>query len=384
MPETSTTITATNAETRAAGTRMLGFVLGGGGAIVDKLLDPANFLTKDGSGRYSIGTASANYLFNAALPNPGRGILADFANHDGAPNGAQISFTQNGIANWCVGQVPGVSACAIYVDRNAAFDGTELWRWESGGTFRPGGDNTQNLAASGKRIANSYFGSSPTVTSDATQKRLRGDGTPMAAEIAWARAIVPRVYQMLDAIAAKGEAEARCHWGVFAQEVYQAGIDAGIDDPFRHGFLGRDARTRTETVMVPGKRQKVRQVTFIDRFVQMRDGRAVLVERPTVRDEPEFTDVPVVDEEGRLVQTEEPMLDDSGAPIVKPGPDGPVAVMRQVPLIHRDPVMEDIEVEQEMTVPVIGEDGEPEYIWNVRYDELILFVWACGVLGSAA
>lgn len=58
MPDTSTTTTATNAETRAAGTKLLGFILGGGSAIVDKLIDVVNFVLKDADGNVAIGAAA--------------------------------------------------------------------------------------------------------------------------------------------------------------------------------------------------------------------------------------------------------------------------------------------------------------------------------------
>ena len=88
---------------------------------------------RDADGRYIFGAAVPNYLFNVAIANPARGILADFANLSGAPNGAQISFTQAGINNWCIGQVPGIDAFALYRGRNGAADGTEICRWSGTG-----------------------------------------------------------------------------------------------------------------------------------------------------------------------------------------------------------------------------------------------------------
>lgn len=319
----------------------------------------------------TVGAANPNYLLNVAQSNPGRGILADIANTDAAPNGAQISFTQNGITNNAFGMVPGVADMAIYKDRNAGADGTELWRWEAGGTYRPGGDNTQDLAASGKRIANSYFGSSPTITSDATQKQARATAEPTAEEIAWAHALRPRVYQMIDAIALKGEGSARLHFGVFAQEVYQAGIAAGVADPLRYGFIGRDAITRTETVMVPGRRQKMTVKPVVETAVEIIEGRAVMTSCTVNRDAPDFVEMPIYDESGALVMISEVEIGEGGESIV-----------RQVPMMHREPVMEAVEIEQASEVPVLNDEGQPEYIWNVRYDELVMFLWFCGVFGA--
>lgn len=104
------------------GTNSLGFAVGGALA--------AYF---NSQGRLSLGGAALNYLFNAAQANPPRGIIADFANYAGSTNGAQISFTQNGINNWCIGQTPGVDAFSLYRGRNAAAEGEEFIRVTSTG-----------------------------------------------------------------------------------------------------------------------------------------------------------------------------------------------------------------------------------------------------------
>jgi hypothetical protein len=182
-------------------------------------------------GRINIGGGAPNYLLNISQSNPVRGILADFGNAHMAPNGAQISFTQSGISNWCIGQPPGTSAFAIYVDRNGGEDGTELWRWESNGTYRPGGDNIRDLASGSKRIRNSYLASSPTVTSDAREKSWRGAASP--AELRAAERILGELgfYQWNHAIAEKGPENARYHYGVRAQAVWDIMADEGLVDP---------------------------------------------------------------------------------------------------------------------------------------------------------
>lgn len=85
-------------------------------------------------GKITLNGATANYLLNVASPNPSRGILADISNSAAAGlNGAMISFTQNTINNWCIGQAPGVDAFVIYVGRNGAADGAEVLRINSAG-----------------------------------------------------------------------------------------------------------------------------------------------------------------------------------------------------------------------------------------------------------
>lgn len=87
-------------------------------------------------GKVTLNGATPNYLFNAASSNPARGILADVANIAAADlNGAMLSFTQNTINNWCIGQAPGVDAFAIYRGRNGAADGTEIARFDASGNF---------------------------------------------------------------------------------------------------------------------------------------------------------------------------------------------------------------------------------------------------------
>ena len=86
------------------------------------------------TGTMTIGTAANNYTFNVAASNPARGIVADIANSNGAPNGAQLSFTQAGINNWTIGQTPGLDAFSFYRSRNGSSDGTEILRMTSADT----------------------------------------------------------------------------------------------------------------------------------------------------------------------------------------------------------------------------------------------------------
>src|SRR3546814_11805511 len=59
MPDVATAPTATAAQTQAAGSRILGYYLGGGGVTVDCLFDTSNFMVKDGDGTYRA-TPAAN------------------------------------------------------------------------------------------------------------------------------------------------------------------------------------------------------------------------------------------------------------------------------------------------------------------------------------
>ena len=99
------------------------------------------------------------------------------------------------------------------------------------GVVRPGADNIQNLAAASFRWANSYFGASPTVTSDMREKTWHGGAS--AAELRAAGRIVAELgfYQWNDAIAEKGADGARRHFGVRAQAVWDIMADEALIDP---------------------------------------------------------------------------------------------------------------------------------------------------------
>lgn len=85
MPDTSTTTTATATEARTAGARLLGFILGGGGAIVDKLFDLANFLTKDATGTWHASGAGTNRIL----------VTSDLV---GSFYASSLDFTRSGVA----------------------------------------------------------------------------------------------------------------------------------------------------------------------------------------------------------------------------------------------------------------------------------------------
>lgn len=94
----------------------------------------SQFIWSDADGKFIHNGASPNYSVNFADVNPARGIVADIANIAGSSlNGAMLSFTQNTINNWCIGQAPGVDAFAIYVGRNGVSDGAEVLRINGAG-----------------------------------------------------------------------------------------------------------------------------------------------------------------------------------------------------------------------------------------------------------
>lgn len=201
------------------------------------------------TGKMTLGGAALNYAWNVAGSNPNRGVLADVANLNASPNGAFFSFTQQGINNWCIGQVPGEDAFGFYQGRNGAADGTLRLKIESAGHIRPGGDNSQNLGTASFRLATVFAGTGTINTSDETEKTWRGAFT--APELAAAKDIAGAigVFQWNDAIAEKGadpdDGGARLHFGVKAQQVWGImathglldEIEEGIDPDSKYAFL---------------------------------------------------------------------------------------------------------------------------------------------------
>lgn len=200
-------------------------------------------------GRTKFGTAAATYALNVGQANPARGIVADLVNSSASPNGAMLSFTQNGINFWCAGQAPGVDAFAIYRGRFAGSDGVEVIRFDAGASWLPGADNVRNIGSGALRMAVLYAGTGAINTSDEREKthvRPLNEG-----ELRAAKRIASdiRLFQWTAAIAAKGEAAARLHCGVVAQHVWAIMADEGLIDPVvpgvppdsRYAFLCHDA-----------------------------------------------------------------------------------------------------------------------------------------------
>lgn len=93
----------------------------------------------DASGNLGVG-GIPSYRFEAIQSNPARGIVVQISNSaSSAQNGAQLLLTQNGIANWSIGQPSSTNAFAFWTGRNAVADGTEVARIDSSGSLGLGG-----------------------------------------------------------------------------------------------------------------------------------------------------------------------------------------------------------------------------------------------------
>lgn len=227
-----------------------------------------------------------------------------------------------------------IAAGQVYSIRH----GTTLrWQMTAAGSWIPGQDAGQNLAAADARINNSFFAVAPTVSSDRNLKKIRGMLND--AELAACEAILPQVYQMLDMIDDKGEDVARLHFGYIAQDVQQAFIDQNLD-PARYALWGEDAVTKKVKKKVKVERQKIEKVREPRERIEIRDGQPVLVHDLEEVDIPISVQVPLKNEDGSQV------LDDKGHP-------------RYASV----PVMEEVEEEIEVEEP----DGLRQ---SLRYTEL--------------
>lgn len=133
--------------------------------------------------------------------------------------------------------------------------------------LHPGADNAQAFGVSWLRWSTFYAATGSINTSDGTEKtELRGFS---AAELSAAKRIAGSlgIFQFLASIAEKGEAAARLHIGVIAQDVWAIMADEGLIDPItteatpssRYAFLCYDEWDADEAAGVaPGTRFGIR------------------------------------------------------------------------------------------------------------------------------
>lgn len=236
MADVATAPTATAEQTRAAGSRMLGYYLSGG-VKVDALHDVANFLTKDASGNYI-----ADHRLDVSADDQ---IRARVRIRNTAPGGRTYDIV-SGLHNAAQG------AFSIY-DVSAA---ATMFIISTNNDVTPGADNEQKLGSAYYRWSAVYAGTGTINTSDARDKAWRG--APSAAELAAAKRIAAELgfYRWSHAIAEKGPDDARLHFGVRAQAVWAIMADEGLVDPIaegarpdcRYAFLCHDEWDAVEAV----------------------------------------------------------------------------------------------------------------------------------------
>lgn len=116
-----------------------------------------------------------------------------------------------------------------------ATDGVNRWLVTSTGSFEPDTDNTNAIGRAGARPTTIYAVTGTINTSDEREKTWRGG--PTSGELSAARRIASELgfFQWNDAIAEKGEDDARVHFGVRAQAVWDIMADEGLIDALAEG-----------------------------------------------------------------------------------------------------------------------------------------------------
>lgn len=107
-------------------------------------------------------------------------------------------------------------------------------------TFTPGAfsfavDNQANIGTSLRRFKNAYFVNSPSVTSDSTQKIIKGSLSSSEISAAIKIARLPKVFQWISEVDKKGDS-AYLHCSPMAQEVWSS-LEAEGLDPTSYGFI---------------------------------------------------------------------------------------------------------------------------------------------------
>jgi hypothetical protein len=235
-------------------------------------------------------------------------------------------------------------------------------RWAIFPHFQPTLDNVYNVGSGSFRVAN-YFGAAGIVnTSDRNDKVNWRTLNPAEIRVGRRLAQLVHVWQSKDAVALKGEDNARWHSGFIAQDVADAFIAEGLD-PFRHGCVGFDELDKRETYSEVVTREKKRTVTENLKVVEIVDGQPVRVTRPIDRVEIVGT-WETVSENGQTVMVDSGELSRvTGEPVM-------------VALKHFVPEMEEVTEPRTRTVPDLDENGERKIRLNVRPDQLHAFVIA--------
>lgn len=207
------------------------------------------------------------------------------------------------------------------------------------GSFFSSGDNAVSCGSASIRWSTVFAGTGTINTSDGRLKEVRG--APLEAELrAWGR-VRASVFQMLDAIALKGD-DARLHGGYVAQEVADAFAAEGLHAA-DYALWCEDEIVQSVIVKQTRQRQLQQRLVQHVEQVEIVDGVPVLA---------------LVDQETMVgVFDHLPILDSTGAPVYDDAGR---------PRTHPVPVMEEVEVEVEVQTPAGTRLG-------LRYEQCLVF-----------
>jgi hypothetical protein len=123
----------------------------------------AETMRLDNAGNLGIGTSSPDVKLRVDVASPTRGIIETVRGT--GSTGSQIAFSQDGVADWAIGQPAGANAFAFFSGRSPGADGTERARITSDGDLLVGTTANSPGAKFGVLSANSGNGIFVTNTS---------------------------------------------------------------------------------------------------------------------------------------------------------------------------------------------------------------------------
>ncbi len=171
-----------------------------------------------------------------------------------------------------------------------------------------------------------------------------------------------RVWKNKDAVAQKGEDNARLHGGWVAQDVVASFTAEGLD-PFAYGCVGFDLTEKEETYEGLVWRDKTEMRPEEVRRIDIVEGQPVLKVSSVTRPHPVGTMKPVKNESGELV-------------MVLTGERSPGGTDLLAPLLHFVPEREQVPETLTRMVPDRDAQGLQKRRLNVRPNELDAFVVA--------
>ncbi|KQO07861.1 hypothetical protein ASF09_07830 [Sphingomonas sp. Leaf242] len=199
----------------------------------ERYIPVPDLLTRDATGMVYVGDALATGV-TLAMPGQvnivasGRALLLTSSNGDNYIEqggiGSGMQFIRGHESIFQVGNV-------FAGDFHLCTGATNRWTVQAAGHFAAAVDNVYSLGTPALRASVLYAGTGIINTSDEREKTWRGAMT--RAERLAARAIVAELgfYQWNDAIAGKGGADARYHYGARAQRVWAIMAEHGLVDP---------------------------------------------------------------------------------------------------------------------------------------------------------
>jgi hypothetical protein len=261
------------------------------------------------------------------------------------------------------------------------FDGGIAWQGSDGKGFRfslgtsslhPEADSNASLGQPTLRW-NTLFASTGSIqTSDGTLKKSYGPPDDRLLDAIGAINVV--LFKYLSSIEEKGEAEARLHSGVIAQQVAQALQCIGLD-PAAYSFWCEDPVFEEVDVRVTTTEQIVNYVPYTEYdYVLQDDGTAVFKMVHKTRPEPVLEDILVFNEDGTVHITPgtpaRTSLDENGNTIVitPASPEKQTTISRP-----KTQVVTKIVKEQR---PKLDANGNPVTILGIRYTDLLMLLHA--------